>query len=156
MQLSYDYAKDRALMCLRANYESHLCTWLPCVPSALRAVLPCHFCRCRFAAAFHVVVLPSGRWPFSTTAYGRCHVVPARVPAPRSSPMPLPARVPASEFFFNAFASLCSISAILSNALPKLSCRISNCCLSSRYSALVFLYSFLSSVLVANNEHAIY
>ena len=24
MQLSYDYAKDRALMCLRANYESHL------------------------------------------------------------------------------------------------------------------------------------
>ena len=25
MQLSYDYAKDRALMCLRANYESHLC-----------------------------------------------------------------------------------------------------------------------------------
>ena len=27
MQLSYDYAKDRALMCLRANYESHL--W-PC------------------------------------------------------------------------------------------------------------------------------
>ena len=27
MQLSYDYAKDRALMCLRANYESHL--WYP-------------------------------------------------------------------------------------------------------------------------------
>ena len=26
MQLSYDYAKDRALMCLRANYESHLCS----------------------------------------------------------------------------------------------------------------------------------
>ena len=26
MQLSYDYAKDRALMCLRANYESHLRT----------------------------------------------------------------------------------------------------------------------------------
>ena len=24
MQLSYDYARDRALMCLRANYESHL------------------------------------------------------------------------------------------------------------------------------------
>ena len=24
MQLSYDYAKDRALICLRANYESHL------------------------------------------------------------------------------------------------------------------------------------
>ena len=24
MQLSYDCAKDRALMCLRANYESHL------------------------------------------------------------------------------------------------------------------------------------
>ena len=23
MQLSYDYAKDRALTCLRANYESH-------------------------------------------------------------------------------------------------------------------------------------
>ena len=27
MQLSYDYAKDRALRCLRANYESHL--WSP-------------------------------------------------------------------------------------------------------------------------------
>ncbi len=26
MQLSYDYAKDRALICLRANYESHLRT----------------------------------------------------------------------------------------------------------------------------------
>ena len=26
MQLSYDYAKDRVLMCLRANYESHLGT----------------------------------------------------------------------------------------------------------------------------------
>ena len=24
IQLSYDYAKDRALMCLRANYESRL------------------------------------------------------------------------------------------------------------------------------------
>ena len=28
MQLSYDYAKDRALMCLRANYESHLSTFI--------------------------------------------------------------------------------------------------------------------------------
>ena len=61
-----------------------------------------------------------------------------------------------SGIFFNSFAGLRSSSAILSNALPKLSCRISNCCLSSRYSALVFLYSFLSSVLVANDEHAIY
>ena len=61
-----------------------------------------------------------------------------------------------SGIFFNSFAGLRSSSAILSNAMPKLSCRISNCCLSSRYSALVFLYSFLSSVLVANDEHAIY
>ena len=31
MQLSYDYAKDRALMCLRANYESHL--WIDMIPN---------------------------------------------------------------------------------------------------------------------------
>ena len=37
MQLSYDYAKDRALMCLRANYESHL---LCGVLTAAGAILP--------------------------------------------------------------------------------------------------------------------
>ena len=34
MQLSYDYAKDRALMCLRANYESHLLSGNCCTRTA--------------------------------------------------------------------------------------------------------------------------
>ena len=168
--------------CLRACIKSggcsrnytRRCTWLEScwcrfLPSAAG------FVRATFAVAVllrlsMLCILPSGRWPFSTTAYGRCHVVSACVPAgkifiqclcqlafqlrvllqclcqlalpaPSSSSMPLPA--------------CCETSSAIACPMPCQSSLAESqiADLSTRCSVLSCLYSFVFSDLPANDEH---